>query len=102
MAESVSTLATLRIGTIIIALLLCFAGGVGATATAFKLWGSSLAGVFDLPRASDARIEMLDSHRADLHVEEVNGKTVVFVDGDVRAISGQTKDGLSYLYFKNQ
>ena len=94
------SLARLRVGTVLLACLLSLGIGAGGMALSFKLWGASLAGVFDLPRAGDARLTTLGEFGAVLHVEQQKGTTYVYIDGDVQPASGQTKAGLNYLYFK--
>lgn len=102
LADSVRTVASLRIGTIILALAISLSGGIGLTALGFKLWGRTLAPMFDLPRAPDARLEELNSYGAELHVEGDKGMTAIYLKGDIDVRYAQTKDGLRYLYFKHQ
>lgn len=94
------SLARLRIGTVLLACMLFLATGAGGVAVAFKLWGPSLAGVFNLPRADDARLITLADFGAVLHVEKQKGTAYVYFDGSVQPSAGQTKDGMNYLYFK--
>ena len=100
-ADALETLSTLRIGTIAFAVFLSCGAGCGTTALAFKLWPDLLANAINLPRATDARLRMLEGHGAELHVEESRGKTYVYFQGEIGANTGQTKDGLNFLYFEN-
>ena len=102
LADGIRTVASLRIGTIALALAVSFSAGIGATTLGFKLWGRSLASVFDLPRAPDARLEELNSYGAELHVEGDKVMTAIYLKGDIDVRYAQTKDGLRYLYFKHQ
>ena len=102
LADGVRTVASLRIGTIILALAICFTAGVGVTALGFKLWGTSLAPLFDLPRAPDDRLEVLYRYGGELHVEDDKGMTAIYLKGDIDVRYAQTKNGLRYLYFKHQ
>ena len=90
----------LRLGPVALACFLCFAIGASGTAVSFKLWGASLAGFFDLPRASDARLTTLNEVGAVLHVERNKGAIYLYIDGDVKASAGHTNDGLNYMYLK--
>ena len=101
-ADGVRTVASLRIGTIILALAISFTAGIGVTALGFKIWGTSLAPLFDLPRAPDARLEDLSRYGAELHVQSDRGVTAICLKGDIDVRYLQTKDGLRYLYFKHQ
>jgi len=94
------SLGRLRIGTIALACLLCLGIGAGSVAVSFKLWGASLAGLFDLPRSSDARLMALNEYGAVLHVERNKGEIDLYIDGDVKPSTGRTNDGLNYIYFK--
>lgn len=94
------SLARLRVGTILFACLLSFGIGAGGVAVAFKIWGTSLAGWFDLPRATDARLGMLDEVGAVLQVKRQKGMTYVYFDGQMQPAAGQTRDGTNFLYFK--
>jgi hypothetical protein len=94
------SLARLRVGTIFLACLLSFGMGAGGVAVAFKLWSNSLADVFDLPRASDARLTTLGEFGAVLHVEQQKDTAYVYIDGRVQPALGTSKGGKNYLYFQ--
>jgi hypothetical protein len=94
------SLARLRIGTVWLACLLSLGIGAGGVLLAFKIWPQSLAGVFDLPRATDDRLVTLSAIGATLHVKEAKGTTYVYFDGELQPNSGQAKSGRNYLCFK--
>ena len=94
------SLARLRIGTIALACLLSSGIGAGGVALAFKFWGASLAGFFDLPRATDVRLGILKDIGAVLEVEQRQGTTYLYFKGQMQPAAQQTKNGTNFLYFK--
>jgi hypothetical protein len=94
------SLARLRIGTVLLACLLSLGIGAGGVVVAFRIWPQSLAGLFNLPRAIDDRLVTLSAIGATLHVKDTKGTTYVYFDGELQPNSGQTKNGMNYLYFK--
>jgi hypothetical protein len=92
------SLARLRIGTVLLACLLSFGMGAGGVMVAFKQWGTSLADVFNLPRADDARLNTLAEFGAVLRVEKQKGTVYLYFDGDVQPSAGHGNK--NYLFFK--
>jgi hypothetical protein len=91
--------------TVIVAFLLFFATGTGATVVAFKMWPERLAPFFDLPKVgvpvTDPRLVTLDNLGADFVVKTgPDGTTYIYFDGKMQPLAGKTNDGLNFLYFK--
>ncbi len=89
-----------KVRNVVLSCVLCLALGAGMVLAGFKLWPHPLAQIFDLPRATDARLVTLSTIGATLHVEEAKGTIYVYFDGQPQPYSGQTKGGMNYLYFK--
>jgi len=94
------TVAHFKLGNLMLACVLSFGLGAGGVAFAFKMWGPTLSSLFSLPRATDARLTILSSEGAVLRVQSKEGTTYVWLEGSIEAREGQSKTGVSYLYFR--
>lgn len=94
------SLARAKIQTIVLGWLLAAMIGGGGVLMVIKLRPSMVAGWCDIPRVEDDRLRALDSVGATLHVEPTKGKLYVWLSGSAIIRSGESRDGVRYLYIE--